>query len=146
MGLIYQPCFYAFPDVDGPLYTLLDENYNVSAWIREAMGSFIKEWNEIPPHGEGRQFRTALRTVEDAELIAFFRRLPLRRQSLLMRSMVWYRYGQLSSGQELDIPRLAGAIVSELRGRGVQLGQAPPEQADDKERAIIEAALGDFLT
>jgi len=141
----YRPILTLYPDVDGPLFEHLMQTDNASSWIRDALIAFMASFEVWPLSGPGHQYKSVLARGKWQELIDFIERVGIRRRHSLIRAAVWFQFGRLSVGHQLDTKDLARDIVAAMREQGVVLETSMPHEDEELVEEVQERLLGQFL-
>jgi len=144
-----RPRLVAWADLDGPLYEMLDASRNQSGWLRDALITFVAQfdaWPDPEVKPPARQFRVALRRDKDAALVNFLTAIPIRRRAAVVRAAAWFLFGRLSVGHNLDYGRLAEAIVKEMGDRGILVRTGVPTELTEEDEEQVADFLGQFTS
>jgi hypothetical protein len=133
-----------WPHIDGPVYDRVRAAANSSAYIRAAIESFVDDWETFPEEGELIQVTSYIGDSPKVQRVV--ERLVKGTYSRFARGCVFYHLGKMArSGATWSKEELAEAIIIRLMERGVQTISAPPSEPDDKDGALIDELVGNFM-
>jgi hypothetical protein len=137
-----------WPDVDEKVLAYLQGLRNKSDWLRDALlvySASLGAWPEVQDGSSQVSNKAILSVQHDMDLIEYLKDIPRVRRQAWLRSALYYTWGRMSLGHQVDEDVLAQRIVERMKAQGVLVSTGQiQEVGGEVERDIDDIFCGQF--